>query len=101
PAVEVKDDNALQIAVTDKDGQPIKGAKVTVDAERKDAARSGETDDKGEVSITPREPESGAHAVQVEAEGKATYYATIEKGAPGGNVSMTNGTTYGGIVKNE
>jgi hypothetical protein len=101
PPAEVKDDSALMVAVFDTGGQPVKGAKVTIDAERKEHAKGGETDDKGEVSITPHESETGMHSLQVEAEGKATHYATIEKGSPGANVNLLNGVTYGGIIHNE
>jgi hypothetical protein len=98
---EAKDGSPLAIAVFDAQGQAIKGAKVVIDAERKGAASDGETNDQGEVTITPRETETGVHALQVQAEGMATYFATLEKKSPGATVNMTSAATYGGIVQNE
>jgi hypothetical protein len=100
-AAESKDDSPLTIAVFDNEGKPIKAAKVIIDAERKEFAKDGETNDEGEVKITPRETETGMHALEVQAENFATLFATLEKGSPGMTVNLTPATIYGGIVMNE
>src|SRR5581483_10917334 len=74
PVEKLKEDAPIRIRVTDADDKPVSGARVTVDAERANFARSAQTDLGGEASITPLVNEQQKHMIRVEREG----YLTIE-----------------------
>jgi len=63
------DDAAREVEVIDEEQQPIAGARVIVDAERRNFARKAETDEAGLAKVTPLMNESGKHMMRVEADG--------------------------------
>ena len=69
---KLKDDAPITIHVTDQADAPIVGAKVIVDAERANFARSGVTDNSGSITIAPLANEVSKHMVRVEKEGMLT-----------------------------
>jgi hypothetical protein len=70
----------ITVEVVGRDGQPVAGATVTVDAERKEFARTAKTDASGRATVEPVPTEGGTHAVQVEAEGTVPLEYTIGQG---------------------
>jgi Carboxypeptidase regulatory-like domain len=90
------------VNVTDAKGRALAGAKVTLDAERTDAARPGTTDAAGAVTLVPVSNECGNHMLQIEAD----YQATTMVNIPADNkdpitVQLEPGTIYGGVIQNE
>jgi len=96
------DDPPVLINLTDANGKPVKGAKVTIDAERKEAARTGKTDGQGSVTLTPLGNESGRHMIQIDAD----YLATTMVEIPADNkdplsIQLQPGTIYSGFVQDQ
>jgi hypothetical protein len=96
------DEQPIQINVTDAKGKPVAGANVTLDAERKDAARSGKTDASGGVLLTPVPNETGRHMAQIEGDYLATTFIEIPQETKDRiTVQLQPGTIYSGIIQNE
>jgi len=98
---ELVEDSPITLQIVDALGDPIAGATVIIDAERIEFARSGTTDDNGHVSITPVKSETGVHMAQVEADGMATLFATLQPSEEPIRLELLAGQIYGGIVQNE
>jgi hypothetical protein len=88
-------------------GQPVAGAAVTVDAERKDAARATKTDASGKATIAPAATEDagGLHAVYVEADGMTPAEYTVKPGEATAEsplrVELVLAVVLGGFVHDE
>lgn len=99
PNEKINDVNAVTVTVTSSD-KPVSGAKVTVDGERLNFARSGTTDGEGKVTINLRELPDDLHLVHVEKEG---LYPTDRRFNANDNlnvdVDMVAGARYGGIAR--
>src|SRR5581483_2277181 len=99
PLPKIGDDPEIKFTVTDLDGAPIAEARVIVDAERANFARSAETNDKGEASIKPLATESHTHMARVEKKGYMTIDHAIEGNA--GEFKTTPAMQYGGIAQGD
>jgi hypothetical protein len=93
------EDPEIKIHVADTDGNPVGGARVTVDAERVNFARAAETNEKGDVSIKPSSNESHAHMARVEKKG----YVTIDHAIEGNSSEFKTApaVVYGGLAIGE
>jgi len=69
PAVELA---PKRIRVTDIEGHPIAGVKVSTDAYRLNFARSADTDAHGVAEVTPLSSERGINVIRVEKDGWVT-----------------------------
>lgn len=65
----VQEDIPFRFLVINSKDEPIKGARVIMDAERINFSRSVITDEKGLCEVIPLKNESGKHMVRVEVEG--------------------------------
>lgn len=65
----IKIDERIKVRVVDFHGRPVAGAKVTVDAQRINFARSAVTDANGRVSVTPLKNRVGMHMLRIEKDG--------------------------------
>jgi hypothetical protein len=81
PAEAAPAPTSLVVEVFAREGQPVAGATVTIDAERRDAARATKTDAEGKATVTPAAAtHDGLHAVQVEADGMTPIEYTVKPG---------------------
>jgi hypothetical protein len=103
--VDYADEQPITITVVDKDDKPVKGAKVSVDAERKDAARSATTDASGKATITPLANETKRHMIELSADNMApqcVLFGEDESGQNSGSrVQLVPGVMYGGFIQDE
>jgi len=99
----LRQDDAIAAAVFDPQGKPLEGARVIVDAERKNFARSALTDESGTATVTPLRNEAHTHMLRVEMEGMVPVeYPDIAhaKGAPI-RITLMPAARYGGMVQDE
>ncbi len=92
----------IDVNVTDMNGTPIAKANVTIDSERKDAARSAKTDAQGHVQLVPLANEAGRHMLQIDGDYLATTMVEIgpdDKGPIA--VQVKPGLIYGGVIQDE
>ena len=85
---EQHDEPPITVVLTDSKDKPVAGATVTIDAERKDAARSAKSDAQGHVTLTPVSNEAGQHMLQIDADYIATTMAEIPVNRENDQVSI-------------
>ena len=97
------DEAPIRFRVTDSKGNPIEGAAVTLDAQRINFARSGQSDRFGEVSVTPMGNDTGQHTARVEKEGwMPTEFRDLRVGADGyATLALEKAVVYRGRVADE
>ncbi len=99
PVEKIADDNAVTVILT-SDGKPVSGAKVTLDGERVNYARSGVTDAEGRVTFNSRAADDDLHIVHVEKDGLYPIDRRINTNASlNVEIEMFPGTRYGGIAR--
>ena len=98
---KLKDDLPVRVRVVDGEGNPLANAKVILDAERANFARSGNTDKDGFATVTPLLNEAGNHMVRVEKDGYLTVENTETASESGQalDVKTVPAASYGGIAK--
>jgi protocatechuate 3,4-dioxygenase beta subunit len=104
PVAPIRRGAPVQIRVVDQQGQPVPGATVTVDPERRNFALVALTDGYGQVAVAPLETESGGHALRVEGPGyMAADLASWSPPADGSpfTVTLVRAVSYGGTVMDE
>jgi Carboxypeptidase regulatory-like domain len=95
-------DQPIHVRVVDPKGQPVKGAALVVDAERKSAARSATTDSDGLATITPIKNELDEHAIEVNAPELVSITRTIDGFSSGTlEISPPKGMQVGGFIQDE
>jgi hypothetical protein len=95
-------DQPIRVRVLDPQDHPIKGAALTVDAERKDAAKSFTTDSNGMATITPIKNELDQHAIDIEAPGLVPVTKLVKSGTTDViDVPLIKGMQLGGFVQDE
>src|SRR5205823_4106577 len=85
--------------VVDERGRIVPGAKATVDAERRNFARSATTDADGKAKIAARPNESNTHMVRVEAKGFVTREVRNLSTDGENEIALIRGAPLGGIVR--
>ena len=103
PAFSVPDDTPVRVMVRDREKRPIKGATVTMDAERRNFSRRAMTAEDGVAQLVPLKSFSGKHTLHIEKEGMYT----LRMGGPhfrkrrSYTVSLVPAARYGGFVRDE
>src|SRR5207248_11386120 len=98
-AQRIGDDPEIKFQVSTLDGNPLAGAKVTVDSEWQNFARSAETNEKGEVSIKPCANDSHVHMARVEKSGYMPISNIIQ--ATSAELKTVAAVRYGGVATGE
>ena len=100
----VEEDLPLIVKVVGSDGKPIKGAEVTVDAERPNFASWALTGADGKVELETLANSNGKHMVRVEKEGMVPVWQkdiALEEESGPVQIVLPTGAYYGGIVQDE
>jgi hypothetical protein len=99
PVESPDDDNAIAVKVTDDKDNPIRGARVMIDLERRNFVRTGNTDASGDVSIVSKKNESDTHMLAVNAAGFNQVEVLKVSGGETVTVKLTPSKPYGGVAK--
>jgi hypothetical protein len=96
-------DQPIRVRVVDPKGQPVKGATLVVDAERKGASRAATTDADGLATLTPMKNELDEHAIDVSAPELVSITRTIDDGFGSGTLEIAppKGMQIGGFIQDE
>ena len=99
----IREDSQVSIRVVDQAGEPVEGARVTVDSERINWSRSALTDKDGRASVTPLANDFARHMLRISKPGMATvelgHYRS--KVPLPGQITLKEAVRYGGVVQNE
>src|SRR4051812_48872700 len=101
PAKKLEVDQPLRLRILKPDNAAVKDASIVVDAERKDAAKSGTTDANGGVTLTPMKNEVEQHAVEIIAPGLATMTKVLSAQEDMIEIVAPKGMQLGGFVRDE
>ncbi|HEX3359239.1 MAG TPA: NPCBM/NEW2 domain-containing protein [Tepidisphaeraceae bacterium] len=96
----LKNEPALRFHLADLSDKPIAGAKVIVDAERSNFARSAQTDQNGDASVSPLVNDAQKHMVRIE---KAGYVTTevanaVSESGQALDLKTAPAVMYGGVA---
>jgi hypothetical protein len=95
-------DQPIKFTIADDSQHPIKGASVTVDAERKLAAKSATTDENGLATLTPVKNECEKHVVHVEARDFIAIDMDVDNPADDPiQINLPRAMQVGGFVQDE
>ena len=96
----VLEDVLVKVRATNRAGEPIADATVTIDAERSNWARSTRTNDDGTAQVVPYRTKTGRHMIRVVKEGMMPVEVRdLEWPVDVMNIVLDPATTYGGIVR--
>lgn len=98
PPATVEEGEEFTVRVLDEQGAPIKGAWLTVDAERLNGCRSAQTGPDGEARVRALGNRFGRHALRIEADGMLPVDI---RGDSRREVRMVRAANYGGTVVDE
>ena len=100
---DLKEDTFLNVLVVDSEGRPLNGAKVIIDAERKNFARSAMTDNSGICKIKPLVNDASKHMLRIEMEDRVSIEHSDLKQIDDKpiQITMRRGIHYGGIIQDE
>lgn len=103
PKEDLKEDTFLNVLVVDSEGRPLNGAKVIIDAERKNFARSAMTDNSGICKIKPLVNDASKHMLRIEMEDMVSIEHSDLKQIDDKpiQITMRRGIHYGGIIQDE
>jgi hypothetical protein len=103
PAADVAPDGPITVQVLDPAGEPVAGAVVRTDVERRNFSRSATTGADGVATVTPLKHGQGEHMVRVEKDGLAPLECVPAAGTAAEPLvlRMVSGVRYGGVVKDQ
>src|SRR4051812_5131176 len=101
PTEKLKDETPIRIRVTDSADKALAGAKVILDAERSNFARTAQTDKTGEATVAPLVNDQQKHMVRVEMDGFLTIEVpnAISESGQALTVKTMPAVKYGGVAK--
>lgn len=102
PAKKPQADQPIAVKIVDEQGDPIKNATITADAERKGAAVSATSDKDGLATLKPIKNELDKHALRVESADHAPMTVMVEQASTDPiEIKMDQSMQVGGFIQDE